>query len=192
MTRSRRFGPEDSETRTQFIDAAEQVLRENGYEAVSARRIAERAGLKAQLLYYYFQTMDDLMLAVVHRVNKRRTQAFEAALQSERPLHALWAMSIDPSSAALASELTSMAHHREAVRTQIVEAAQEFRQRQTEAVACLLPPSIPNDGDITPGGVVMIAVALARMLVTETSLGMDTCHAEAIAAVEQLLSRLEP
>ena len=192
MARSRRLGPENSETRTQFLDAAEAILCEEGYHAISARHIAERAGLKAQLLYYYFKTMDDLLLAVVHRVNDRRMKAFNAALESERPLHSLWRISIDPSSAALASELVSMAHHRETIRTEVIEAANEFRCVQTEAVARLLPGGLLEHEDVTAGGVVMIAAALGRMIVTESSLGLTTKHAEALSIVDRLLAKFEP
>lgn len=192
MTRTRRLGPEDSETRAQFVDAAEALLREEGYHAISARRIAERAGLKAQLLYYYFKTMDDLLLAVARRVNQRRVDRFDAALKSKRPLHSLWKLSIDPSSAAVAAELTSAAHHRETIRTEVIETAREFRHMQTEAIARLLPERVLEREGVTAGGIAMIAVGLARMIVIESSLGLTTNHVEAVAIVDCLLSQIEP
>ena len=42
------------------MDAAEQLLLEEGYAAVTSRRVGARAGLKPQLVHYYFRTMDDL------------------------------------------------------------------------------------------------------------------------------------
>ena len=63
MKPARRMGPETSETRMALLDATERVLRSEGYAAVSSRRIAQEAGLKQQLVYYYFHTMDELLLA---------------------------------------------------------------------------------------------------------------------------------
>ena len=42
----RRVGAENSATRALILDATEQLIREEGYAAVSTRRVAARAGLK--------------------------------------------------------------------------------------------------------------------------------------------------
>lgn len=190
MPQPRRLGAEGSEVRARFVEAAEALLREEGGE-VSARRVADKAGLKPQLLYYYFRTMDDLLRAVIQRVNERRQARFEAAMAAPDPLRALWALSTDPSAAILATELNALANRREAIRDEIVEGARQFRRQQTEAMRGLIPP--PAEGGIayTAEGIVMIAAALSRMLVTETALDFTEGHAEALAIVEQVIARLE-
>ncbi|WP_336973636.1 helix-turn-helix domain-containing protein [Sphingobium aromaticiconvertens] len=175
--------------RARFVDAAEAILAEVGEHGISARLVAQRAELKTQLLYYYFRTMDDLLLAVVQRVNERRMVRFEAALAEPEPLRALWEMMSDPSNAALAAELSAVAHHREAVRDEIVSAAREFRTAQTRAVEALLPVDAATP---SAGGIVMIAASLARMLVSETALGLTEGHADALLIVEEMLQRLKP
>src|SRR5579862_735329 len=70
MASKRRRGPENSATRTALMDAVEAVMREDGYAALSARSVARRAGLKYQIVFYYFETMDALLLATY----RRRTQ----------------------------------------------------------------------------------------------------------------------
>lgn len=187
MAPPRRMGPEDSKVRTRFIDAAEEILRDEGYPAISARQVAARAGLKTQLLYYYFRTMDDLLLALVRRINERRQERFEEALAAREPLRALWDMNNDPSGAALAAELTSIAGHRDAVRTEIVRSAQQFRVQQIEAVSGLLSAGKSGEADYPAAGIVMIAVALSRALVTEGALGLTEGHREAQQIVERLL-----
>ena len=186
VAQTRRLGLEGSQTRTRFIDAAEEVLRDEGLPALTARQVAAKAGLKTQLLYYYFRTMDDLILALVRRVNEHRLVRFEAALAAPEPLRALWELNSDPTGAALASELSSIATHREAIRAEIVRSAEQFRALQIEAVSRLLIP----DGSRSAAGIVMIAVALARMIVSESALGLTDGHAEALAIVEQMLERL--
>ena len=100
MAQPRRLGAEGSQVRARFIDAVEAILAEEGYHGISARQVAGKAGLKTQLLYYYFRTMDDLLLAVVQRVNERRMARFEEALASPEPLRTLWELNSDPSAAA--------------------------------------------------------------------------------------------
>src|SRR5665213_3085391 len=67
MVGKRRVGAESSATRARIVEATEEVIREQGYGAASTRRVAQRAGLKASLVHYYFPTTEDLVLAVFKR-----------------------------------------------------------------------------------------------------------------------------
>ena len=186
---ARRMGAEDSRQRVLFIDAAEELLRSEGYVAISARQVAAKAGLKTQLLYYYFLTMDDLILAVVRRINERRLQRFHEALARPEPLRALWELNSDPRNATLSAELTTIATHREAVRAEIIREARAFRALQREAVTKLIGKRAGKD--LPAAGLLMLATGLARTLVSESSLGLTDGHAEARAIVERWLGELE-
>ena len=50
MASGRRIGAEDSKTRAVLLDATEQLMLEEGYAAVSSRRVARTAGLNAGLV----------------------------------------------------------------------------------------------------------------------------------------------
>lgn len=191
MGTARRLGSEGSQVRVRFIEAAKAILSEEGEHGLSARQVAAKAGLKAQLLYYYFRTMDELVLAVIELVNEHRRAGFEEALASRRPLRALWMQMSDPSTAALGAALTSAAMHRDAVRPEIIAAAREFRRLQTATVARLLPPSALEEMPCSPAGIVMMAASLARMVVNEQGLGLSEGHAEALATVEAFLAKVE-
>src|SRR5262249_22294781 len=52
MALERRNSEESSGTRNAILDATEAIMREEGYAAVSSRRVAEKAGLKSQLVHY--------------------------------------------------------------------------------------------------------------------------------------------
>ncbi|MEP6867804.1 MAG: helix-turn-helix domain-containing protein, partial [Novosphingobium sp.] len=45
------------------MDATEKVIRDEGYAAVSSRRVAEVADIQQGLVYYYYESMDDLLIA---------------------------------------------------------------------------------------------------------------------------------
>ena len=63
----RRMGPPGSENWHAMLDGAEDILREEGHAALTSRRIADRIGVKQRLVYYYFRTMDDLIVEMFHR-----------------------------------------------------------------------------------------------------------------------------
>ena len=190
MPQNRRMGLESSKQRSVLIDAAEAILCDEGYAGISARNVATRAGLTKQLLYYYFRTMDDLILALVRRVNEHRLERFEEVMRSPDPMRELWDLNNNPAGAALATELTAIAAHREAVRAEIVASARQFRMLQVRAVSDFLADR--GMGDRPAAGIVMIAVALAKTFTSEAALGLTEGHAEALSIVERMLSEFAP
>src|ERR1700742_2596824 len=102
--------------RAAILDAAEEIMQESGYAAVSSRKVEQRAGLKSQLVHYYFKTMDDLFAAVWQRFDDRFLEHQARVLASERPLRALWERSIDPATTTLRHEFIALANHRELIR----------------------------------------------------------------------------
>jgi AcrR family transcriptional regulator len=68
------MGPQNSASRDVMFDAVEQVLDREGYAALSARRVAEVAGFNHQTVYYYFQTMEELILGAFRRRVERSLQ----------------------------------------------------------------------------------------------------------------------
>ena len=81
----RRIGAETSGTRVRLLEAAERIMLEEGYASVTSRRVAARAGLKPQLVHYYFRTMDDLFLALFGRRAEQGLERMSRALASRWP-----------------------------------------------------------------------------------------------------------
>lgn len=190
MTTHRRLGVESAKNRALLIEATEQLLCDEGYPAITARRVAGEAGLKVQLVYYYFRTMDDLILAVVRKNTQKRLERFEKALASPQPLRALWELNSDRSAGIPSSELIALANHRESIRTEIVAAALQFRTLQTEAVARLLGEKGVDQDAYPAAGIVTIITALARAFVSDSALGVSDGYADAIMLVERGLQHL--
>ncbi len=89
---------------------------EEGYAAVTSRRVAEKAGLKSQLVHYYFGTMDDLFVAVYERSEKEFLRRHLQAVSSDNPLRALWDLSVHPKRTRLAQEFIALSNRRESMR----------------------------------------------------------------------------
>jgi AcrR family transcriptional regulator len=84
----------------------------------TSRRVADRAGLKPQLVHYYFRTMDEMFIEVFRR---RATQGLDA-----------------PAATRLTMEYMGLANHRKALRAEIALYAERFREQQVEAITSAL------------------------------------------------------
>ena len=123
----RRLGAEDSKTRAQLLDAAEQLMLEEGYAAVTSRRVAAKAGIKPQLVHYYFRTMDDLFLEVFRRRAEQSVARSSRAMAADRSLRTLWQFGADLGGATFNIEFVALANHRKAIRDEIASYAERFR-----------------------------------------------------------------
>jgi AcrR family transcriptional regulator len=70
----------DESRRDQIVDAADDLLSEEGLDALTIRAVLRRTGLARRALYESFGGKDDLVLAVFERVLKRATQQFNRLL----------------------------------------------------------------------------------------------------------------
>jgi AcrR family transcriptional regulator len=191
MTATRRIGAEDSATRAALLDAALELMLEEGYAAVTSRRLAAKAGLKPQLVHYYFRTMDDLFLALVRRGAEQNLARQARALESPQPLRALWEFSSDPAGTTLTMEFSALANHRKAIRSELGTYAEQFRRLQSEALSSVLDRYGIDHDELPPEAVLVLITAISRILVLEEALGMTTGHAEMRALVERYLARYE-
>jgi AcrR family transcriptional regulator len=73
-------------TRDQILAAALATLREDGFAAATSRAVAARGGFNQALVFYYFGSMDALLLAALDRTSEERLAAYRAALADARSL----------------------------------------------------------------------------------------------------------
>jgi AcrR family transcriptional regulator len=185
---SRRIGAPDAKNRAILLDAAEQLMIEDGYASVSSRRVAEKAGLKHQLVHYYFRTMDDLFLGVFRRRAEEGLEQQAAALASEKPLWALWRFSTDTAGTALTMEFMGLANHRKVLKAEIARYAEQFR---AQAVTSLTEIHGIDPAGLNPAVAMVLMTSVSRVLVMEQALGMSAGHAETLELVESYLREAE-
>jgi AcrR family transcriptional regulator len=191
-TSGRRIGAESSKTRAQLLDAAQKLMLEEGYAAVTSRRLAAKAGLKPQLVHYYFRTMDDLFLALFRRGADRNKRRLDRALASAQPLRALWKFASDRNGTALMLEFAALSNHRKDIGAELAAYSADFRRRQTEVVAKVLTDAGIDHDELAPIVVPVLMTGLTQVLGIEASLGTTLGHDEALALIERLLDRFEP
>ena len=181
--------PKGSAKRTLLLDTAEKLIVQEGYAAVSTRRVALEAGVKPPLVHYYFPTTEDLLLAVYARAAEQAHKRIGEALSSERPLEAFWALSRDSAHTALGTELYALANHRKTIRSQIAQTGLGFRAEE----AAELTRALGADFDRSvcdPVALIVLLSGISRILVMEEAIGLTAGHAEVRALIDWLLQRV--
>jgi len=193
MTRAtvnRRMGPVGSDNWLAMLDAAEATLLEEGYGALTSRRIADRVGVKQRLVYYYFQTMDELIVETFRRMAARELERMRGCLKMEQPLRALWDVCIHTTDSRITSEFMALANRSASLRDEVTHFIEESRRIQAEAVERSLGESaLPQPLD--PAGVALLATGIALAMTRESALGISMGHDSVLRLVEALQSRLE-
>jgi len=187
---ARRLGAKDSATRAQLVDAAERLMVEEGYASVTSRRLAAAAGLKPQLVHYYFRSMDDLFVEVFRRQAEADIRRFEEAVAGGVSLQTLWRMNNNARAAARTIEFVALANHRKAIRTEIARFAERFRVAQLDAIAKALDAAGIAETQLPPFVALLLMEGLAQVLGLEQMIGVTSGHDETLDFIERLLSGL--
>jgi len=191
VTATRRLGASDSDTRARLLDAAEQLMLREGYAAVSSRRVAAEAGIKPQLVHYYFRTMDDLFLETYRRRATAGIDRFTQAMEVHRSLRTLWRFGTHLGGATLNIEFVALANHRKTIRDEIAHYAQRFRDLQLEVIAAILDDHGVS-ADTCPPIVILVAMTgVTQVMALETALGMTAGHPEMTAFVDAWIDGAE-
>lgn len=178
MTATRRLGATDSKSRMLLLDAAEQLMLREGYAAVTSRRVAAEAGIKPQLVHYYFRTMDDLFLEVFRRRAVASIEFFAAALEADPSLRTIWQFATDLGGAAFNIEFVALANHRKTIRDEIARFARQFRQMQLDAIAEVLRGRGISPETFPPVVALLAMTGVSQVMALEAALGVTDGHAE--------------
>ena len=188
---ARRLGAPDAKNRTVLLDAAEQLMRDEGYAAVTSRRVAEQAGLKPQLVHYYFRTMDDLFLELFRRGADRMQHYHQLALNSPQPLWALWELNTDAAGTAMTMEFIALANHRKTLRAEIARYAERFRTEQIRTLTAAMERYDVPFEEFSPTVLMVLMTGATQVLVQEQLLDMTAGHEETLTFAEKWLTFLE-
>jgi AcrR family transcriptional regulator len=182
-------GPKGAAKRTLLLDTAERLIVEEGYAAVSTRRVGLEAGVKPPLVHYYFPTTDDLLLAVYQRAAEQAHQRTLDALGSPEPLEALWSLCKERAHTGLGTELYALANHRKAIRNHIAENSAAVRDAEAEALARALGERLDRTV-CDPKALIILLTGISRILVMEQAVGVTDGHAAVSSLIEWLLQRV--
>lgn len=159
---------------------------EEGYAAVSTRRVAKEVGVAPALVHYHFATTEDLLMALFRGLTEVSRAETIAALAGPDPLRALWDLNSDPAGTAIIHEFMALSNHRKEIRAEIAAYVEEMRVLQAEALAAAACPGDPGEGNEADEagrelgmGLSVLVAGMARSLVMEGGMGITLGHVEA-------------
>jgi AcrR family transcriptional regulator len=190
------------DTRATLIAAAIATLRESGFAAASARRIAARAGCNQALIFYHFGSVPDLLVAALEDVSARRMAAYRELLDRSGTLGELidgarevFEADLDAGHVTVLVEMISGAQSTPGLGERVSVCLAPWRSFAESAVRDVLASS--PLGSLVPPGEVAHAV-VAGILGLEMLANLDGDRASALALFDRargfadLLDRIRP
>lgn len=187
----RRMGPEGSDNWHAMLDGAAAILREEGHAALTSRRVAERIGVKQRLVYYYFRTMDELVVSLFRRMAERELVRLAEAAESERPLRAIWDISLNSTDSRLIVEFMALANRIDGLQREVIRFIEQARALEMAVLDRALARK-PQAGRLGAAGLAVTITSLALLLSRESQLGIGAGHAEVLGALAAFLDEIEP
>lgn len=190
MAPGRKSKADDGGARQRLIEAAIQIMHDEGYAAATSRRVAAKAGVKQALVYYYFPTMDDLFIEMLRSGAEVTLEEMRGVLLADDPLRALWQINSDPRKTVLSAEFMALANHRKAIGAELKAYSERVRDIESAAVTLVLRANGVDLNDYPPVAISMIVAQIARSVGNEKSVGVTRGHDELHAFVERQIDLL--
>jgi AcrR family transcriptional regulator len=192
MEKPKRIRRDPETTRTLILDTTERIMVDEGYAAVSSRRIAQELGINGATVHYYYPATDDLFIALHKRMTERQLTELESVLSAADPLNALWEFQSGWVQSALGVEFLALANHRKSIRDVLARTTDTAREAQTEALAASLSRTAIAPGVLPPIALTTILTANARTLANEERVGIARGHPEVRQFLKWALAHLNP
>lgn len=190
MKSKRRIRREPAEARLLILKTAAHIMLQEGYAAVSMRRVAKTAGLSSTLVNYYYASADDLLVALYRHTSEIDLQRLKDALSSPDLISALWAYQTDSARTVLGAEFLALANHRKEIKTEITRYAEYARELQAKALSSIVDERAIRAAHGSPLCIVTLLASVARNLIIEDRVGMSLGHAEMRAFIGKMLKQL--
>jgi TetR/AcrR family transcriptional regulator len=181
---------------TRYLDAAERLLVEIGYAAITSRRLAEEADANLGLLHYYFGSMEELFVQVLERFTGRLIQRQRSMYASPLPYIEKWRAAMryldeDRPYQKIWWELQAMAWNRPDYRPRIAAVLSAWREAMRASVAEALTRYRLEEAGFTTDDWITLIVAANEGIILERLSGIDQGHSELLAAIDRWLQALE-
>ena len=184
---NRRIGAKSSQTRRLIVQAADELLDEEGLAAVTTTRIADIVGLKRPIVHYYFRTIEELIVAVLRHRESMVVEMLEEALRSDQPLNVFKTVS-DPKAAAAIHDMSAFALRSDRIRDVGRQCLETVIALQTRALELELKKRRIT-AKVSPAAIAMFISALHQALAANRTLGVTDAQPELADIVRRMLNR---
>jgi TetR/AcrR family transcriptional regulator len=176
-----------------LLDAAERLLRDEGYAAITTRRLAAEAGVNHGLVHYYFGSVENLLLRVLERFTERLTARQRAMYADpEIPFLEKWRQAMrylvgeDVEYEKIWLELQALAWNHPELRERVARVNDEWRAVLTEAFA---EPRERYGIQMPLEALVSLVMTFNEGVMLERAQGITAGHQELLAWIDGWLER---
>ncbi len=200
-SKSMRLERERKQRRQAIIDVARKFFIEHGYDETMVDKIALEVGYTKVTIYNYFQSKDDLFVAVVAEVYAKLYEIMDTHLKREDVSYELRSMGEayviffkkHPQDAMLfeaarLSVVTSIIRNKEVNNKELTESEREFSKYMgllEELMTSVITETMRSsgvDGKVNPFSVIMVLSTFAQAIRTLISRGMMSATPEETTA----------
>src|SRR5881227_1698564 len=133
-----------------IVEAAVETLKAEGFAGASSRAIARRGGFNQALIFYYFGSLEGLLLAALEQASEERLARYRAAVAEVDSLDTLipvmaelWEQDKASGHVRVVSQLVAGAVNRPELSGRVVELIEPWFALARETVERVLPPIVP-------------------------------------------------
>ena len=111
-----RIVKEAAERKNEILDAAAELFAAKGYDETSTGDILDRVGIARGTLYYHFKSKEDILDALIERINGTLIAGAKAAAEDrslpvvERIVRAVMSLKLDAGEATIGHEVLQQVH----------------------------------------------------------------------------------
>jgi AcrR family transcriptional regulator len=185
--------------REALLDAAERLLVEVGYAAISARRLAKEAGVNLGLVHYHFGSMENVFVEALERFTGRLTERQRALYATDAPFIEKWRTAMGYLLGADISsgyekvwlELQAMAWNRPDLKKRLARVNTRWRAVLTKAFGEAMR-EYRLDPDLFPlDAVVSLVMTFNLGVMLERHTGVFAGHRELLGWIDRWMEDLE-
>jgi TetR/AcrR family transcriptional regulator len=189
-----KVSPARSAAEDSLLDAAERLLVDVGYGAITTRRLAEEAGVNHGLVHYYFGSIENLLVRVLERFTERLTARQRALYSAEIPFIEKWRAAMrylvgeDVEYEKIWLELQALAWNRPDLRDRVARVNAEWRAVLTEAFE---EPRRRYGIEMPLDALVSLVITFNEGIILERAQGITNGHGELLAWIDGWLAGKE-
>ena len=173
-----------------LLDAAERVLVDAGYAAITTRRLAEEAGVNHGLVHYYFGSVENLLVRTLERFTERLIRRQREMYAADLPFLEKWRtamrylVSEDVAYEKVWLELQALAWNQPDVREHLTRVNAEWRAVLTEAFE---QPHRELGAEMPLETLVSLVMTFNLGIMVERLGGIETRHGELLEWIDAFL-----
>jgi TetR/AcrR family transcriptional regulator len=190
--------PARVEAEEALLDAAERLLVEVGYAAITTRLVAKEAGVNHGLVHYYFGSMENLLLRVLERFTGQLIERQRAMYAADVPFLEKWRAAMGFLEEDIAAgypkvwfELQAMAWNKPEFAERVARVDAEWRAVLTDAFTDAMRAYGIDRRRFPVDAVVALVTTFNLGMQMERLSGIDAGHEDLLAMIDRWLVSLE-